>query len=150
MAKIFLAAIILLQSNLLLAQDSSYNFYAEKTLCLVAGGAYGSGYNKDFGLLDIGIAINKDGSAGHHPATAVFFASNEFILSNKLVLGPKIGVWGGGGAAGMAMGLNMIFYTDFGQGSLVFRPEVGFGFGHFKVVYGYNARLVNTNFEAAP
>lgn len=52
-------------------------------------------------------------------------------------MGPKIGVWIGGG---MAMGLNLIYYTNFDKNSLVCRPEIGMGIEKFKLVYGYNWR----------
>jgi hypothetical protein len=88
---------------------------------------------------ELGIAYNKYGTLGHHPmATAVFF-SNEFkIDATKTVIGPKIGVWAAGGSGIIAMGLNLIYYTDFDEGTLRFRPEIGMGVNGFKVVYGYN------------
>ena len=45
------------------------------------------------------------------------------------------------------MGLNVIYYTDFYQSSLRIRPEIGMGFGRWKVVYGYNIPLTNKRFE---
>ena len=47
----------------------------------------------------------------------------------------------------MAMGVNLIYYTDFHNGNLVFRPEIGFGFGNFKFVYGYNAILTKPRLD---
>lgn len=41
-------------------------------------------------------------------------------------------------AGGFAMGLNLIYYTDFDRSSLVFRPEIGIGLDKAKLVYGYN------------
>ena len=64
-----------------------------------------------------------------------------------MVIGPKIGAWIAGGSGGMAMGLNLIYYTNFDQSSLRIRPEIGMGFGRFKVVYGYNIPLYNKAFE---
>jgi hypothetical protein len=47
----------------------------------------------------------------------------------------------------MAMGINLIYYTDFEQSSLRLRPEIGIGFGRWKVFYGYNIPLTNRSFE---
>src|SRR5690606_2013571 len=44
-------------------------------------------------------------------------------------------------------GLNTIYYTDFDDGALVFRPEIGFGLSGFKLVYGYNWNLTNKEFR---
>lgn len=72
------------------------------------------------------------------------FISSEFKLGDKFVMGPKIGVWVG---SGMAFGLNAIYYTDFDDDALIFRPEIGFGIGGLKVIYGYNWNLTNRDFE---
>jgi hypothetical protein len=99
------------------------------------------------GFAEVGVAVNKYGITGHHPAAWAYFVSNEVRVDKRLIIGPKIGCWGGGGAAGMAMGLNMIWYTDFDNSSLRFRPEIGMGFDRFKVVYGYNIALTNSSFQ---
>jgi hypothetical protein len=96
---------------------------------------------------ELGLAINQYGRVGHHPTAWAYFVSNEIKIDDNILMGPKIGVWAGGGASGMAMGLNLIYYTDFDQSSLRIRPEIGLGFGRFKVVYGYNIPLTNKNFE---
>jgi hypothetical protein len=92
-------------------------------------------------FFDIGISMNSNTVVGHHPFSSAYFASTELKFSDKFIIGPKIGAWVAGGVGGIATGLNMIYYTDFDNGSLVFRPEVGFGFQSFKLVYGYNAIL---------
>ena len=96
---------------------------------------------------ELGVALNQYGRVGHHPAAWAFFISNEMKISDKILIGPKIGAWIGGGSGGMALGLNLIYYTDFDQSSLRIRPEIGLGFGRWKVVYGYNIPLTNKNFE---
>ena len=55
--------------------------------------------------------------------------------------------WIAGGSSAFALGLNMIYYTDFDNGSLVFRPEIGFGLDKFKLVYGYNANLTKNRLD---
>lgn len=49
--------------------------------------------------------------------------------------------------SGLAVGANLIYYTDFEQSSLRIRPEIGLGFGRWKVVYGYNIPLTNKDFD---
>ncbi|MBX3256155.1 MAG: hypothetical protein KF862_18605 [Chitinophagaceae bacterium] len=108
-------------------------------------------YNKDFSLLtgysqgryafaDIGLAINYYGT-NRHPFSIGYFVSNEIKLNKDLIIGPKIGVWIAGG---IAMGLNLIYYTDFDKSSLVLRPEIGIGILKTKLVYGYNWRWTNS------
>jgi hypothetical protein len=92
-------------------------------------------------FFDIGISKNNNTVVGHHPFSSAYYASTEFKFGDKFIIGPKIGAWASGGVGGIAMGLNMIYYTDFDNASLVFRPEIGYGFQNFKVVYGYNAIL---------
>ncbi len=96
---------------------------------------------------ELGLAVNQYGRIGYHPAAWAYFVSNEIKIDNKILIGPKIGVWAGGGVGGMAMGLNLIYYTDLTQSSLRIRPEIGMGFGRWKIVYGYNIPLSNRNFE---
>ena len=84
---------------------------------------------------------------GHHPFSSAYFASTEIKLGDKFIVGPKIGVWATGGSGGMAIGLNMIYYTDFDNSNLVFRPEIGFGLDKFKLVYGYNVKLTKNGLD---
>ena len=94
-------------------------------------------------FIEIGISKNSNMVVGHHPFTSAYFASTELKFGDKFIIGPKIGAWAAGGVGGIAMGLNMIYYTDFDNASLVFRPEIGFAFQSFKFVYGYNAILTS-------
>jgi hypothetical protein len=100
-----------------------------------------TGYNQGkYGFADIGLAINHYGT-NRHPFSLDYFISNEIKLDKDLIIGPKIGVWLAGG---FAMGLNLIYYTDFDKNSLVFRPEVGIGIDKAKLVYGYNWHWTNS------
>ncbi|OQP66506.1 hypothetical protein A3860_13555 [Niastella vici] len=108
----------------------------KKSIQLVTGFTFGRSK-----YVEIGIAKNSYAIVGHHPSSNTIFASTEMKFGQKFIIGPKIGCWAGGGVAGMAMGASMIYYTDFDDGTLVFRPDIGFGFAHFKFVYGYNFRL---------
>ncbi|HEX8315119.1 MAG TPA: hypothetical protein VF609_09005 [Flavisolibacter sp.] len=94
-------------------------------------------------FIDIGISKNSNAVVGHHPFSSAYFASTELKFGDNIIIGPKIGAWAAGGVGGIAMGLNMIYYTDFDNASLAFRPEIGFGFKNFKFVYGYNAILTS-------
>lgn len=96
---------------------------------------------------EIGLSVNQFGRVGHHPAAWAFFVSNEIRIDNKLLIGSKIGVWASGGIGALAIGLNMVYYTNFNQSSLRLRPEIGVGLDRWKVVYGYNIPLTNRNFE---
>jgi hypothetical protein len=98
-------------------------------------------------FIDIGISKNSNTVVGHHPFSSAYFASTELKFGDKFIIGPKIGAWAAGGVSGMAIGLNMIYYTDFDNASLVFRPEIGFAFQSFKIVYGYNAILTRHKLE---
>jgi hypothetical protein len=117
----------------------------ERSIHVVTGGTIGK-YSR---FLEVGVAKSTYKLAGHHSASSNIFASVEMKIDDlvndkseeKFMIGPKIGAWIAGGAAPMAMGANMIYYTDFTHGTLVFRPEIGFGYTHLKIVYGYNISL---------
>ncbi len=100
-----------------------------------------AGYNQGkYGFADIGLAINYYGT-NRHPFSLDYFVSSEIKLDNDVIIGPKIGVWLSGG---VAIGLNLIYYTDFDKSSVVFRPEFGFGIDKVKLVYGYNWGWTNS------
>lgn len=105
-----------------------------------------NGWLSNYG--EVGVAKNRLDVVGAHALGWALFASTEFKLSSKeTVLGPKIGFWIGGGVSAVALGLTMIYYTNFEGGALRFRPEIGFGLHRFKLVYGYNIALTNKEFE---
>ena len=101
-----------------------------------------TGYNQGYyGFADIGLEFNKAGATAIHNISVSYSVSNEIKISNKPTVGPKIGLWV---AAGPAVGLNLIYYTDFSNSSFVLRPEIGLGVTNFKLVYGYNFKLTNS------
>lgn len=108
----------------------------KRSFCLLTGYSQGT-----YSYADIGFAKLSRTTLGHHLFSFAYFSSTEIKLGGKFIIGPKIGVWAAGGSGALAIGLNMIYYTDFDNGSLVFRPEIGFGIQNFKIVYGYNANL---------
>jgi hypothetical protein len=130
------------QSGSLTVDDSIHHqYYIKKDLTLITGYQIQKNH-----FAEIGIGIMKDGVVGHHPSTLIYGISNELKISNDFVWGLKAGLWLGGGVAGMNLGLNLINYTDFNENSLRFRPEIGMGFGVFRIVYGYNLAITNKNF----
>ena len=107
-----------------------------------------TGYNGwTYGFAELGIAINQYGRIGQHPAAWAFFLSDEIKTDKNIIHGPKIGAWAGGGAGGMALGINLISYMCPDYPALCIRPEIGMGFGRFKVVYGYNLPLTNIHVQ---
>lgn len=114
--------------------------YTERHFSLVTGA---NGIKKFFA--EAGFAIKDNGVAGHHPSTRILALTSEISFINRLVIGPKLGIWLGGGSAGMNMGFNLIYYTNFSEATLRFRPEIGMGFNRFRIVYGYNLLVVNRN-----
>lgn len=100
-------------------------------------------------FLELGVGVKNNGVVGTHPVTSIFGISNEFKINdirNDFIWGFKGGIWLGGGVAGMNLGINLINYTDFIDNTLRFRPEIGFGFDHFRMVYGYNLPIINRDF----
>jgi hypothetical protein len=114
----------------------------KRSFCLLTGYSLGT-----YSYVDIGFSKNSNTTIGYHPFSSAYFASTEIKLGDKLILGPKIGGWIAGGSSAMVLGLNMIYYTDFDNGSLVLRPEIGFGVDKLKLVYGYNANLTKYRLE---
>jgi len=131
------------QSDSLKTNDSIYNqYYIKKDLVIITG--YQIQQNH-FG--EIGIGLMKHGVVGHHSSTLIYGLSNELKLSNDFIWGLKAGLWIGGGVTGMNLGINLINYTDFQENSIRFRPEIGIGFGIFRIVYGYNFVITNNDFK---
>lgn len=142
MTKNLLAAIFLLISLQALSQDTTAipyksRFTNERALLLgFNAGSYIYG--------EIGYAFNSYGTAGHHPIATAFYGGSEIMIGRDFIVGPKIG-WQAMG--GLAMGANMIYYTNFHGGSLVLRPEFGIGMERFKMVYGWNVKITNKDFD---
>jgi hypothetical protein len=105
-------------------------------LSLLAG--YNQGY---YGFAELGLAFNTF-SFCEYSTSGAAFVSMEVKLNDPKTIGPKIGVWMS--SMGLALGLNLIYYTNADKSSLVFRPELGIGAGRAKIVYGYNARLTKS------
>lgn len=128
--------------------DSSYNTYSttvENSINVVTGFTIGR-YSK---FVELGVAKSQSKFMRRASTFTNILASVEMKIDDlvsgkseeKFMMGPKVGAWVSGGCGAMAMGANMIYYTNFSNGTLVFRPEIGFGHMNFKFVYGYNFSL---------
>lgn len=104
------------------------------------------GYNyRSNHFAEIGIAKDDRCMISYFDFGSTHYLATEIKLDNKTIIGPKIGTWTY--IEPLGIGANLIYYTDFNESSLRFRPEVGLGFNHLKIVYGYNLPLSNRNFE---
>jgi hypothetical protein len=115
------------------------NAQPEIDLCLTGG--VGAGRN---GFAEIGLAKRTIGDERHYSIGFTGY-SVEFKPGNHFIIAPKVGVWGAA-MSPLSIGLNLLFYTDFVKGNLVFRPEAGVALPFLKLVYGYNSALTNKNF----
>lgn len=104
-----------------------------RTIDILGGGNAGH-----YVFLELGIARRWDRIVGHHPSTQVAFLGAEGLLGPERIIAPKVGVWAGGGAAGLCVGINALWYTNGTASAFCFRPEIGIGFDRFKMAYGYN------------
>jgi hypothetical protein len=119
------------------AQSNQYN--EESWYAIKAGFTQGI-----YGMAEIGIAsISQEDRHGNF---GMKYFSTEIWMGKGTMIAPKIGVWGGGMSL-FCFGLNLQYYTDLKRGSLVFRPEAGFGMSFWKLAYGYNAPLTNKNLD---
>lgn len=132
------------------AQDTDSSYYknsitVEKSINLVTGFTIGR-YSKS---VELGVAKSESSFSRRTSTFTNIFASVEMKIDDlvsgkteeKFMMGPKVGAWAAGGCGAAAMGANMIYYTNFTNSTLVFRPEIGFGHQNFKFVYGYNIAL---------
>jgi hypothetical protein len=78
---------------------------------------------------------------GNHGATKVYYAGSDFIINNRygFFMAPKIGV---SSSAGISMGAEMQFQTNFQKVIPRIMPYLGFGGGGGKLTVGYNFRLL--------
>jgi hypothetical protein len=91
---------------------------------------------------ELGFALH---STFHHMLFVTKFIGSEIRMGGSdFIIGPKLGVYFG---MGLGIGLNAIYYTNFEEGSLVFRPEIGTTVLGLKIFYGYNWKLTHTDFK---
>lgn len=91
---------------------------------------------------ELGFALH---STFHHMLFVTKFVGAEIRMGGSdFIIGPKLGLYFG---MGLGIGLNAIYYTNFEDGSLVFRPEIGTTVLGLKIFYGYNWKLTHTDFK---
>lgn len=64
----------------------------------------------------------------------------EVQVGKDILVASKISYCMAGSTASM-FELNALYYTDFKNGTFVFRPMAGFGMPHIRLLYGYNVRF---------
>ena len=121
---------------------SNFQFKEQKSISLITGFQTGS-----YSFVEIGLGFKNDMISSPHPSTTIFGITNELKLNKDFVWGLKLGAWTGGGVGGTNIGLNLINYTDFKDNAIRFRPEIGMGFGSFRMIYGYNFPITNKDFN---
>ncbi|WP_379967253.1 hypothetical protein [Epilithonimonas sp. UC225_85] len=130
------------------AQSVIDSIKTEKQLSVLTG----INFWKNSLFAEVGLAKYKNSTDGHHLLSSAYFISTEvnLLTGKNFIIGPKIGGWISGGVGAIALGANLIYYTDFKNSNLYFRPEIGFGLMRVKIVYGYNARLTKNKLEGIP
>ena len=128
--------------------DTTFRTFSTKELCLHVG--FNAGIHTPT-FLDLGVSVNKFGVVGDHPFNTAYFMSGEFHFGDTLIVAPKIGIWFSGGVGGLALGFNLLAYTDFHKTLPILRTEIGLGFiPRLKIAYGYNGKLTNISFDEVP
>jgi hypothetical protein len=70
----------------------------------------------------------------------------ESYFLNDVTFAPKVNYWFN--VLGMNVGFNIPWYFDLhGNNSLKIRPELGFGYNHFKINYSVNLSLTNKEMQ---
>lgn len=129
---------LLLTQHFLNAQDIADTSSYSKELCIYTG--YGA-WKNHFG--EVGIGIGTFRNVSHHPFSWLCHFGSEVQIKQNGFIGPKLGAYLAGGAAGLALGLQTIYYTNFKISTLSIRPEIGIGVWRLKLAYGYNFFLYN-------
>ena len=126
--------------------DSTYSNRMHSRQTKSWGITTGLNYNSKL-TYEIGFGKAEYGMTHHHWSLINYYIGSEFTFhDDELIFAPKASFWFNGGSAGMAMGISLINYTDLSESSLKIRPEIGLGFGKFKLVYGYNISTFNKDF----
>lgn len=144
----FFVLIIIFQSIKISAQSKKDSLKTERQIAVLTS----VNFWKNALFAEVGLAKYHNSTVGYHPSSAAYFVSAEvnLLTGKNFIIGPKIGGWISGGAAPMALGANLIYYTDFKNSNLYFRPEIGFGLMRVKVVYGYNVRITDHFLDGIP
>ena len=143
----FFVLIIMFQSINISAQSLKDSLQTGRLTVLT-----GINFWKNSIFAEVGLAKYNNSTDGHHPLSYAYFVSTEvnLLTGKNFIIGPKIGGWVSGGVGAMALGANLIYFTDFKNSNLYFRPEIGFGLMRVKVIYGYNVRITNNLLDGIP
>lgn len=78
---------------------------------------------------------------GNHGAARILYAGSDFMINNRhgFFMAPKVGV---SSSAGIALGAEVQFQTNFEKVIPRVMPYLGFGGGGGKLTVGYNFRLL--------
>lgn len=123
-----------------LKRPRAHQSLIRREFAILPGYTYSRGH-----YLDLCFAQHEYAISGHHPFSWAMYAGSEIRIDAPRLIAPKIGAWLGGG---MAIGCNLLYYTDFKEGSLRLRPEMGIALPVFKLMYGVNIPLTNKKMES--
>lgn len=106
----------------------------------------GAGYNGN-PMLDIGIGYGHTQTIRTKQIYSTLYLGSEFLFQEEeTIIGPKFSLWSISFLGIISSGYNLIYYTDFKEGSFQFRPEIGLGYKGVKLSYGYNIPISNKHF----
>jgi hypothetical protein len=142
--KLFLLLLLLtISTGHVYAQDSasyrrtSDTIRHQKDISLVTGLHFGKYIYAEVGLARTWVQSSRRGMGGS--AAGI---SCEIQIGKDILVAPKLSYSIAGATATMAE-VNVLYYTDFNNGTFVFRPAGGFGLPHIRLLYGYNVRFGN-------
>jgi hypothetical protein len=134
--------LILIASQLFSQSDSSNTYEEERVMAsaTVRGIATGLHVNK-YPALELGYFMYTKYEA---PISLGASYTVESYFLNELILAPKVNYWLNYMFVNAGLSVPMYFNMT-GQNSLKIRPEIGFGYGAFKINYAANISITNKN-----
>ncbi len=129
--------------------DSVYLDSVYKVESTSLGFIAGLGYNDGI-VIEVGYGKSFYGNTENRTSFQSFYGGVEVLPStnNRFIVAPKASVWLEEATYLTAVGLSMVYYTDFNEATLRLRPEIGVGYKKVKLTYGYNVSLVKGNLTA--
>ncbi|HEX2631093.1 MAG TPA: hypothetical protein VHM26_18895 [Chitinophagaceae bacterium] len=102
--------------------------------------------SKTRGYIEVGVGRSIHSSGRHGSAVGGIYASEEIHFGSNNIYGTKLGAYTHFFL--FDLGLAMVYYTDFKKGNFKLRPEMGFGMGPVRAVFGFNVPTIdNKAFE---
>ncbi|WP_205958035.1 hypothetical protein [Flavivirga algicola] len=125
-------------------KERDYGYYESLNLGIGYNYSFGDHNERDFHLLDIG--INKASYGGLHGGGFQYGIGTEIGLNTeKFIIGPKIG--GVMNLMGIAIGTELVTYTDFDNWTLRFVPFIGIGGEKGRLTINPHIILTNKKFR---